>query len=1124
MGSPPAIARAALRLRAELAQVLPPTLLEACIRGNYGYWRSLDGGVNWTHYSAGNTPNGVEDYYPPVVDPYNQQHLLMAAHEANRLVESFDQGQTWTAKTLSPLMTDTGTAFPFFIDTGNATTTAQTWLYITQDSKGTWRTSNSGATWQKVENNTHPHGNSQIYQPDSSGVVYMAGVQSALGWGVLRSADYGQTWTHVGAASGMAIVYGTPNNIYSEWGWACENCLLDPAFQHAAPPGLTGWSTPCRCGITDGAGGAAVTWDGSSYVIVTANWNAGLWRYVESPGGVTPTPTATHNPLTPTNTPPATATPTNTPGPSPTPTSTATAYPIGTPISTSGLHVGTGGQANLILNSSNQPVRLRGVNYAGLEYMCTVGQMFDYPPLNSAMPDQGFIDTLKTWQINVVRLPINEACWLGINGMPAAPLSASTYRSQIVTFIANLNANNIAVVFDLQWAAPGTIAPDFHLEQMPNADHSVDFWLSAATTSGIGNNNMVIFDLFNEPWPLDNADNVSAWTCLRDGRAACGAVPESQLGGTFTAVGMQELVTTIRTAGATNIIQSPGVQFTNSLSSWLAYKPTDPSNNLIADWHSYQNQICNNQTCWDTNIKPVAQAVPLVTNEIGNQDCSHENFLDPLMDFLDHESAGYLGWQWNPYDCAGAPSLITDYSGNPTQYGVGLYSHLLFAAGLATPTPVPIPFFNNGNFPVGLWVGGTSPYTASDDTVYYPDQTASDGSLLVFTNFTQGYNMQPYETNASIEGPDRTLYQTGRQGCCAKWLIRVPNGSYKVTLGAAPNLAFTSLTPTPGAYTLGEFGQDHTLGNTRVAYCVWSRYPYPLQSPFTAASCPGATPLPETLAPNLVSYDVVVTNQTIGILVGASFGDSRQTILNTIKIACALCPPSSATSTPTAVASATPSGSYGQDSFENGIRTPPWVISQNAGGSFSIASTAHSGSSAVQLTRASTVPDRSSVYLTNSFSMSGSKAYARTYARFNSITADTTARASRNFCVGNPAVANELVACFGAHSTNQLEASLRRRDGTWYTHDVLTLPLSSYLGLEIDVDLSGASPIVTWLDSSGTGTWTQIDQITDTTSGTTVPPSLSRIGAWTDSADPPLSGTVQAVMDDYVLSAQPLGP
>lgn len=146
-------------------------------------------------------------------------------------------------------------------------------------------TSNGGATWVRVDGNEHPHGQMQIYQPDATGVVYMPGSYSKLGAGVLRSTDYGETWTHVGIAMNEAVVFGTPKRVYAMYAWAtwpCGGCLIDPALQSAPQPGISGWarmSTPPE--MTIGPAQAATVFDGTNYIVLTANWRGGLWRFIE---------------------------------------------------------------------------------------------------------------------------------------------------------------------------------------------------------------------------------------------------------------------------------------------------------------------------------------------------------------------------------------------------------------------------------------------------------------------------------------------------------------------------------------------------------------------------------------------------------------------------------------------------------------------------------------------------------------------------------------------------------------------------------------------------------------------------------------------------------------------------
>jgi len=270
-----------------------PTLYETCFRGaGTGFWKSTDGGVNWTHYTV--APSGVrQDYFPPVTDPYDELHLLMAGHEKDFVVESVDGGQTWAAVPLANGMKQNtaggaNSGALFFVDTGAAGTTRGNWLWMGQQNGGiygTWRTNNAGVTWVQVDKNEHG-GAPQIYQPDHSGALFMAGANSALGQGVLHSSDFGQTWTHVGLNFNEAVVFGTAKNVYSMYGYPVgAGATTDPAFQVASKPGTGTWVAPgasaTPAGLTQGPGQVAVVNDGTHDVAVGAMYNAGVWRYVE---------------------------------------------------------------------------------------------------------------------------------------------------------------------------------------------------------------------------------------------------------------------------------------------------------------------------------------------------------------------------------------------------------------------------------------------------------------------------------------------------------------------------------------------------------------------------------------------------------------------------------------------------------------------------------------------------------------------------------------------------------------------------------------------------------------------------------------------------------------------------
>ncbi len=357
-----------------------------------------------------------------------------------------------------------------------------------------------------------------------------------------------------------------------------------------------------------------------------------------------------------------------------------------TPASIQGLHV----SGNKILNAAGQPVRLLGVNRSGGEYMCVQGRGIWDGPMDAAS-----IQAMLTWKINAVRIPLNEDCWLAINGVNAA-YSGATYQQAVVDYVNLLNSFGIIAIVELHWGAPGTTLADKQ-SPMPDADHTPAFWQSVANT--FKGNSSVIFDLFNEPYPDNNSDTVAGWTCWRDGGTCAGV--------SYTVAGFQSLVNTVRATGATNILMLGGLQYSNALSQWLTYKPNDPAGNLAASWHSYNFNLCSNSTCWNNIVLPVAQSVPLVAGEIGENDCAH-GYIDPLMTWLDSNSASYLAWTWDAWGiCASGPVLINDYYGSPTAYGQGFKDHLNAVVPGPTVTPIPQATIGPGVLKVQIKASGT---------------------------------------------------------------------------------------------------------------------------------------------------------------------------------------------------------------------------------------------------------------------------------------------------------------------------------------------------------------------------------------------------------------------------------
>ena len=318
------------------------------------------------------------------------------------------------------------------------------------------------------------------------------------------------------------------------------------------------------------------------------------------------------------------------------------------------------------LFTDGHPVRLLGVSHSGTENLCTEGngEIFQGPT------GMDLVAPMLAWKVNTVRVPLNEDCWLGINGVPPMT-SGHTYQVAIQTFVAMLRSHDLFVVLDLHWNAPGGGLAKSQLP-MADADHSAAFWTSVA--GAFKGDPGVVFDVYNEPYiKTDNADTTDPWACWQSG---CTMKPSTPGGEGWKSAGMQSLVDAVRRTGATNVILLGGLSYANDLSGWLAHAPSDPLHQLAASYHLYNFAWpCNTSACWTTTIATLATKVPIVTGELGENDCDH-GFIDAYTSWADPLGISYLGWAWNTWDCKQGPSLISDYDGTPTGFGAGFKAHL----------------------------------------------------------------------------------------------------------------------------------------------------------------------------------------------------------------------------------------------------------------------------------------------------------------------------------------------------------------------------------------------------------------------------------------------------------------
>jgi endoglucanase len=328
---------------------------------------------------------------------------------------------------------------------------------------------------------------------------------------------------------------------------------------------------------------------------------------------------------------------------------------------------------NKLVDGSGNPVHLIGVNVIAGD--CVPGQhdsnlaiLYDGGLSNAALAE-----AISQWHANVVRITPNEDCWLGINGVNAS-VSGANYRDGIKNFVFLLNNLGIYVIIDLHASAPGSYLA-IGEQPMADQDHSIAYWQSVATM--FKNDSAVIFEPYNEPHiTSSNAETIDPWKCWLDGcnitivQGYDGQIRANNT--SWQAAGMQELVDTIRSTGATNPILIGGLNWSQNLTGLLNYLPNDPLHELIANYHNYDGPL-NNQNYWNTVIASVAQQMPLITSEFGENDCG-TSFVSQYMSWADSHNISYLPWAWTNWQCS-AYGLLSNWNGTPSAYGQVFYTH-----------------------------------------------------------------------------------------------------------------------------------------------------------------------------------------------------------------------------------------------------------------------------------------------------------------------------------------------------------------------------------------------------------------------------------------------------------------
>jgi endoglucanase len=359
-------------------------------------------------------------------------------------------------------------------------------------------------------------------------------------------------------------------------------------------------------------------------------------------------------------------------GPPSTPTPPNPAAPIPPALSV-GLHV----SGDELVNDAGDVIHLRGVNQAGPAIECMNNEgIFD------GGGDAASVAAMASWDVNIVRIALNEDCWLGINDSGINPAYVGqNYINAIVNYVNLLHQYNIYAELSLIFAAPGSEQATSQ-PGAPDEDHAPAMWSSLA--SAFRNDPNVILS----PW----GETTVGWSCFLNG---CGNQATTTQGpqdgdGTcgsncyyYTAAGTQQAVNVMRDAGFHGPIAISCIHYANDCAdddgSWLQYMPSDPDNQLIAEAHVYGQNPCETTACFDSTMEPILQAGhPLFWAETGESvstsDCADTN-IQTFMDWADANSVGYAAWTWGTW--AECQALISNYDGTPANdaYATWVYDH-----------------------------------------------------------------------------------------------------------------------------------------------------------------------------------------------------------------------------------------------------------------------------------------------------------------------------------------------------------------------------------------------------------------------------------------------------------------
>ena len=186
-------------------------------------------------------------------------------------------------------------------------------------------------------------------------------------------------------------------------------------------------------------------------------------------------------------------------------------------------------------------------------------------------------------------------------------------------------------------------------------------------------NDAVVFDLFNEPYPDAPA------TGRHDHRlAAAGATAAPAPASPTRWPACRTWSTRYAPPAPPTSSWSAAWTWTNDLTQWLTYKPTDPRQQLWPRSALYNFNTCVDRVLLGHPARAGGRAGAARARRDRRERLRATTSSTRLMNWADAHGVGYLGWTWNTWGCSSGAVPHQGLQRHPDRgFGEGYKAHLL---------------------------------------------------------------------------------------------------------------------------------------------------------------------------------------------------------------------------------------------------------------------------------------------------------------------------------------------------------------------------------------------------------------------------------------------------------------